>query len=118
MSAFKGQIMLAKFELWAIESVKAKADKDGLIECPNCNGTGWVDVEVELPSGRVIHEDDECSWCDEGMVSIDDIRNECLINIASHQQYRLDCSESVRLLSSATKTDYFLNLCKAKEMHK
>lgn len=118
MCEFKGAINLSTFESWSVLNVKSKADRDGFVECPNCNGTGEVEVEVELPSGKCIDTEDNCQECDEGHIHIDDLKDRDLTMVASKFDYRRDCAESVLLLSSATKSDYFLNLCKAKEMHK
>lgn len=118
MSEFKGAINLSTFESWSLLNAKSSADKDGYVECPYCHGTGEVEVEVELPSGKFIDTEDDCPDCEDGKIHIDEIKDSDLKMIASKGDYRRDCAESVLLLSSATKSDYFLNLCKAKEMHK
>ena len=118
MSEFKGAINLSTFESWSALNAKSKADKDGFVECPHCHGTNEVEVVIELPSGRYMEVDDFCQDCDEGQIHVDDLKDSDLTMVASKTDYRMDCAESVLLLSSATKSDYFLNLCKAKEMHK
>lgn len=118
MCEFKGGIKLLSFSDWKIESIKSKADEDGCIECPHCNGCCEVLVFVELPSGREIEVEDECMDCEDGLIHISEVDDKDLSGIVDKNDYRRECAESVRLLSYATKSDYFLNLCKAKEMHK
>lgn len=117
MSEFKENIKLTPYSEWVVSGAKAKADDEGYIECPFCFGSGVVEVEVELPSGNWTDIEDECQDCEDGHIHIDELDERNLREVISTVDYRMDCAESVRLLSSATRTDFFLNLCKAKEMH-
>lgn len=117
MSEFKGNIKLTPYSEWVVVGAKSKADDEGYIECPFCLGSGTIEVEIELPSGNWTDIEDECQDCDDGHIHIDELDERNLMEVISTVDFRKDCAESIRLLSSATKIDYFLNLCKAKEMH-
>lgn len=115
---FRGEINLINFEGWALRKLNHNHDSKKEVKCKVCDGTGEVLVDIDLPSGRWVEVEDECLECDgTGFIDISEIDDKDCTSHFTRLEYRNECSETVRLLSQQTKTDFFENLCKAKGMH-
>ncbi len=98
-------------EQWLNEIGKS-GDK---VICPNCQGSGWVEEEVESSQGNWHTIEDHCEQCEDGKCYVDDL-TEHQKAFCFTTEYKKAMQEEIIKYSAWTRTPVFENFCKCKQL--
>lgn len=110
---YKGNITLPTYDQYCEEFLKDKVNRGEKVKCSNCDGYGEIEEEVQSRQGNWHAITEDCEECEgSGEIYADELSSS-MYRVGTGE-YKLEMIETVRKLSSWTRTDFFLNLCKCK----
>jgi excinuclease UvrABC ATPase subunit len=112
---YKGNITLPTYTEYCESLLSDSVKEDKKVKCQNCEGHGTIVEDVQSSQGNWHEIEEDCEECDgEGKVYASELAS--AKNLVSVQHYKLEMIETVRKLSSWTRTDFFLNIAKCKTL--
>lgn len=112
---YKGNITLPTYTEYCDGLFNEAIKKKKKVKCPACNGDGFVTEELESSQGNYHEIEEACEQC-WGDGKVEPSANDNPGSISSVDDYKLEMIETVRKLSSWTRTDFFLNVAKCKTL--
>ncbi|AUR89997.1 heat shock protein DnaJ [Vibrio phage 1.135.O._10N.222.54.B6] len=112
---YKGNITLPTYTEYCDSLLSNSAKEDKKVKCQNCEGHGTIVEDVQSSQGNWHEIEEDCEECDgDGEVCASELSSSK--NIVSTHDYKVEMIETVRKLSSWTRTDFFLNIAKCKAL--
>lgn len=113
MSEYKGNITLPTYSQYCESLLSDAVKSNKKIKCQNCEGHGTIVEDLESSQGNWHEIEEDCEECS-GEGEVDACESDKANGIISIYDYKQEMVETVRKLSSWTRTDFFLNVCKCK----